>query len=297
MLDPTNPTVDQFGKVTVSLGGRCPLACLHCYTTAPSFRFDRKRSVDETLALLESFSTLDVICLSGDTDPFLRPKAAMELLERAADAFPETDIMFTTRLIPPADVETRLINLAEAMADERRLLVGAVSLVTPEFPNEIENPRLVATPAGRTMLLARLSEGRQPVMLALRPTFPFEVVPPDAVTRMIDDVANSADVILGEIMLLDGDGVIAGRLGMPWAEASDERGELTFLRQPTHWQKRSLQRETQFTGAACAERGLPYFMRSISAMRYFKRYWDFERGASRYAEGDALDMSAEPVAP
>src|SRR4051812_28935591 len=100
----TNPQVDSFGKVTISLGGRCPLNCQHCYTTVPTFSLDKKRDVDEALRQLSRFANVHIICMSGDTDPFLRATAALEFLQRAAATYPDADLMYTTRLIPKDEI-------------------------------------------------------------------------------------------------------------------------------------------------------------------------------------------------
>ena len=74
-LDKMKPLIDAYGKVTVSLGGVCTLACRHCYTTAGSFTKPPSVSIAEVTrqldALVEAGRDLKTICVSGDTDPFL----------------------------------------------------------------------------------------------------------------------------------------------------------------------------------------------------------------------------------
>jgi hypothetical protein len=293
-----NPRVDQFGKATVSLGGRCPLGCAHCYTTVPTFAHDDKRDVTQALELLSSLGPdVEVICLSGDTDPFLRPKAAVDYLRRAADERPHAQLMFTTRLVPPPRVVQDLHDLGCEMARADRLLVGAVSVVTASYPNTVEDPKLVPSSDLRFGLLRDLSRGPQPVLLALRPTLPFSVVSSGEIEATIEEARDAPDAILGEVLLLDSAGVTAARLRLPAALPDDDVGELSFLNQATIWRKRSLPAETRFVQRCAARVGIPYFVRSMSAMKYFRRYWDLSRGVSRYQIGDALDLSAEGTAP
>jgi hypothetical protein len=293
-----NPAVDQFGKVTVSLGGRCPVGCRHCYVNARSFSPDPKRSVSETVEVLRRLSRpFTVVCLSGDVDCFLRPQRAIELLDAVAREFPKVDVIFTTRLVPPHRVLEQLHDLGTSLADEGRLLLGCVSFVSSRFPNTVEEPQRVATTQDRVALLRALSRGRQPAVAALRPTFPFNVVPRREVSDLIAQCAPWAAVLLGEAFILDQAGEIAAKIGMRPALGTDEISHLTFLHQTSTWRKRLLTDETSFASLVARGHGRPYFMRSISAVKFLKSYWDLSAGESRYQVGDYLDTAAELVRP
>jgi hypothetical protein len=293
-----NPSLDPFGKVTVSLGAHCPLACAHCYTNTPGFHVDPKRAVEAAISVVASLPGARTICLSGDTDPFLRPVAAIEFLERAAREFPSTHLMLTTRLIPPKEIEERFLDLSRSLSSQGRLCVAGISFVTRSYPNAIEDPARVPDPGERIEFLQRLSNGPQPVLLALRPTLPFHVVPPEEVEAIVVEVGRAAGAVLGEVLLLDEEGVIADRLGIPVALTDDELGPLSFLNQPSpRWRKRNLPEESSFVAALCERVGVPQFMRSVSAMRFFEVYWDLKKGICAFRPGDRLDLSAEATVP
>jgi DNA repair photolyase len=296
--DASNPLIDAYGKITISLGGFCPLQCSHCYTTVPDFSSDPKRTVKAALKILESVSeNLKIVCLSGDTDPFLRPYEAIDFLEAAADSYPTADLMYTTRLTPREHHQQQLVNIGNKLAIRGQLCVPAVSLVTASYPNNIENASLVPSSAERLAFLSILASSQQPTMLALRPTFPFEVVPPTEVHRLLAMLDSRVRVILGETLLLDQQGVIANRLGLAATLGNDASGSLTFLNQPTTWFKRRHPQETRYMTRLCAANRRQFFTRSISALHYFHSHWSLQTGRLRYDPAVSIDMSAELLDP
>jgi hypothetical protein len=290
--------VDHFGKTTISLGGRCPLQCRHCYITAPQFKTDAKRSVDDAVRILErDADTATTVCISGDVDCFIKPKAGLELIQRVAHEFPRVDVMYTTRLCPPDEVVTGLTDLASEMAGDGRLIVPGISFVSHDYPNAVESHRLVPSTTARIEFMRELAGGPQPTFAALRPTFPFSVVPRYEIDRLIEAVAPSSACVLGEVMILDGAGVIASQLGIEVARAGDAVEAMTFLDQPATWRKRTHTVEHDYARQVAQANGVPYFLRSMSAMRYLKTYWDLRRGRSTHTPGDPIDLSIDGIRP
>ncbi len=294
-----NFEVDGFGKVTVSLGGQCPLKCMHCYTTATQFMTTSRRTVGQVIEELKSLGDqFSTICISGDTDCFIRPALGLELIQQAAMSFPWTNIMFTSRLVPKEEIVHSIISLGQEMAKSRRLLIPCVSVVSYSYPNEVENPRIVPPTSARIDLLQRFTQGGLPCFLAMRPTFPFRVVPKSEVTSLVESAVGKAAVVLGEAFILDPAGEIASHLGLPLATDSElGSSPLTFLPQPGLWEKRLLTEETEFTRAVCEMHRLPYFLRSMSAVSYLVRYWDFDSSLSSYRPGDPIDRSIDSLLP
>ncbi|MGW7597073.1 hypothetical protein [Streptomyces antimycoticus] len=272
--------VDRYGKVTVSLAGRCPLACRHCYTTAKQFEHSASSSVSAVLSELEGISSrFEIICISGDTDCFLDPDTGFELISRAAERFPAADIMFTSRLIPDDSIVAGLGALAANMVTRERLLIPGISLVSMSVPNFSERSRRVPSTESRLELMAEFSRSGMACLLALRPTFPFSLVPPEEVRALIRAAVGKVSAVLGEILLLDSDGELAGRLGLDEAEPQDRLGRLTFLDQPSLWKKRTLEPEVELAARACRDHHVPYFLRSGEAHRYIRAHWDWRTGS------------------
>lgn len=291
------PRVDAFGKLTVSLGGRCPLACKHCYTTVPSFRYDRKRGIGDVIDFVASSPSISVVCLSGDTDPMLRPHEVIELLHRLADDFPEIDLMYTTRLLLNPELSQELLDISNTMAKRNRLLMAAISLISYTFPNQIEDPRLVPSSADRLAALAWMADSLQPVALALRPTLPFGLVPKSELEAIFQHLDERVKIVLGEVLLLDALGNSASLLGLAEAEMNDVVDQLSFINQGDKYRKRSFPDEEQYIRRLANDSGRFFFMRSITAVRFLKSYWDFSSGMLQYSLGDPVDISAEGILP
>jgi DNA repair photolyase len=292
-------TVDRFGKITISLGGVCPLRCKHCYTTASQFRFARPISSATVMELLKSVrEPFKVICVSGDTDCFLNPEAGYELISKCADAYPSTDIMFTSRLVPPPHIRDSIIRLGRLMAGASRLLVPCISLVSMSYPNEIENPDLVPHPIVRLELLTSFAAGGLPCFLTLRPTFPFSLVGPTEVDELIRAAGNAPAAVLGEAYILGASrDASVGSLSFPGGIAVAPPTPLTFLPQPGLWQKIVFEEEAQFARSKSQQRGIRYFMRSMVAIRFLRQYWDFRSGRLTYHQGDPVDESDDQELP
>lgn len=281
------PRVDDFGKVTVSLGGICPLACRHCYTMTSSFKHDPEMTIVEVVEDLrlvrDPFAT---ICVSGDTDPFLDAAAGLLLIQTLASEFPHANIMFTTRQVPNNDVIAALIELGRNLSEAQRLFIPAVSLVSMKVPNFSERSKRIPDTNDRIQLLNTFRTAGLPTLLALRPTFPLNIVAPADVETMIHTAKESAVAVLGEVFLLDPSGQLAKRLGLP--STSDHRqGHMTFMEQPNIWVKGTFRQAVEFARHTAAGQGLPYFLRSGSALNLLEEYWDFSNGKMR--SGYSLD--------
>jgi hypothetical protein len=117
------------------------------------------------------------------------------------------------------------------------------------------------------------------------------------VKELLQRSAPSATCILGEALLLDSGGALTARLALAPTDPVDVTEPMTFMNQPVVWRKRLATEEVAFARITAEALGLPYFVRSISAMRYLKTYWDFAQGHLTYRAGDPLDLSAEAVPP
>jgi len=263
--------VDEFGKVTVSLGGVCTLGCRHCYTMTSSFRHARPRSVAEVVKELGELETpFNTICVSGDTDCFLDEDQGVDLVERVAEEFGHADVLFTTRLVPSDACTARLVELGRVMRQQRRLLIPGISFVSLQFPNRVERARSIARPEHRLAFMETLHDEGLHCLAALRPTFPFSLVPQDQVDELLDQLVGRAGAVLGEVFILDPAGQLAKRLALPEEAGDDRLSNLSFLDQPQRWRKRSYPDEVEYTRHACRQRGLSFFLRSGTALDHLR---------------------------
>jgi DNA repair photolyase len=279
---PSIAKVDETGKITVSLGGSCRLRCKHCYITAPQFSFNRNLSVEEVVnAIHQTLEPFDTVCISGDTDPLLRERDFIELLYRIVDEIRPSNLMFTTRLIPSPTTLRVLYDTAEIMFARNGFILPCVSFVSSRYPNGIEDHMQVPSPSARAELLRRFREMGMPTFAALRPTFPFEIVPAAEIDELLELVRAVATCVLGEVFLLDSQGAIAKRLNLPAGQGSAADQALTFLDQGPRWQRRVFVAELEYVKSAAAKVGVPFFLRSMSAIRLLKENWDLKRNRWR----------------
>lgn len=250
--------------------------------------------MNELRGLDKNFS---MVCISGDTDCFLDPDAGSKLINEIALAFTSVDIMFTSRLVPSKSVVSLIIDVGINMAKRKRLLIPCISVVSDSFPNRVENPNLVPPTEARLDLLRQFHDGGLPCFLTIRPTFPFEVVSRTEVARLIAKAAAGTTAVLGEAFILDMHDEISSRLGMSSILPEPMLSPLSFIPQPTLWKKALFQREIDFTRSVCESYGLPFFLRSMSAVSYMKKYWDFEHRESTFSPGDLLDSTLDSFLP
>ncbi len=268
--------VDSFRKVTVSLGGVCTLACHHCYTMTRVFIHEPSRSVGDVLDELSGLpEPYRIICVSGDTDCFIEASAGLELLRRLIECHSDAVVMFTTRLIPPERIVDGLINLGQICRERCQLFIPCVSVITHSYPNALEDPKRIPSTVDRLAFLRTLSKAGLPGILAMRPTFPFTVVSKEEVTGVLNEAIGVACVVLGEALLLDGSGQLAKRLRLPLLQDSDSIGPMSFLDQPSVWHKRLHVDEIAWIRSQSAARGMPFYLRSPSAIALLQDRWEF----------------------
>jgi hypothetical protein len=269
--------VDSFRKITVSLGGVCTLGCKHCYTNTRHFRHQKERSINSLVDDLHRIGSpqFDTICVSGDTDPLLNERDGLQLIKALTEEFVSQSIMFTTRLVPSTDGVGYLAKLASVARDRRQLLIPCISVATYSYPNRIEIPEKVPPTIARLEFMRLLAAMGLPCILTIRPTFPFSLVPKTEVMQLVRASVTDATIALGEIFLLDQGGEIEHRLGLPQRKEEDFFGKMTFLDQPSIWRKRYYPDEVLFARSLCHSMGIPYFLRSPSAVSLLKSNWNF----------------------
>ena len=277
--------VDKEGKITVSLGGVCALGCKHCYITSKDFRHQPRLQVDYVVDEVARFEGLKCICVSGDTDPLLEPEANVLLMEKLASLYKTVPIMFTTRLVPSLPTYSLIASLAAECLRRHQLFIPCVSLVTFSYPNTIERQDRVPASSERIGLIHQFVSDSIPCIVALRPTFPFSIVPPEEVNQLVGAFPAGTTAVLGEVFLIDGSRQLPSRMNwIGFEEHILTSARMTFLDQPSSWDKCYLEQEVEFVRSACHQRCLPYFLRSMSALDYLHSHWDYEHGCIQHSK-------------
>lgn len=279
--------VDETKKITISLGGACRLRCKHCYITVPQFKFQRRLKVEEVERILNSKKgRFSAICISGDTDPLLDQKGFTSLLHMCSTKFSDCHILFTTRLLPEKATLDAIRCAGDLLQENKKLIFPAVSFATYKYPNNIEDDKQVPSTKKRIELVHDLSDLGFPVFSAMRPTMPFAITPKDEVIQLIKELSPASAAILGEVFIDDFENTISARLNLP--SAKKEHGEMTFLEQPKKWSKAHYHDEIEFAKEVSRRHKVAFFLRSMSAVNYIERIWDFENKniEGRYFEED-----------
>lgn len=286
--------IDKYKKITVSLGGICKLRCAHCYTNTRDFEHQKQLTIDEILNILkEKKGDFTTICISGDTDCFLEPYKGIELIQKIVTNFITENIMFTTRMIPPKEIVEELFLIGNICNKRKQLFIPCISVVTFNCPNKIENSLLVPNTIERLEFLRMLARAGLPCFLTIRPTFPFEIVPFCEIVQILDYVEDEPAAVLGEVLLLDKDGIIERRLGINVGQREYQESKLTFISQPLEWKKIYCKKEYDAIKEECYRRELPFFLRSISAINYLKKIYEYNgiiKHQSQYFDNEVLNI-------
>ena len=270
--------LDQTGKVTVSLGGSCKLRCRHCYITVTGFKFHPNVPAAQAAQELKSYppGSFDTICISGDTDPLLRQPEFCNLLEMITEELDYSALMFTTRLLPSSCTIQSIKRVAGKNIRKRRLLIPCYSFVSSSEKNVIENSDLVPTTSARLQAMIQFREMGVPCLAAMRPIFPYHIVSRHEQEELINRLAEHCECILGEVLITDEAGELDHRLQTVGKGEVAEYSSLTFLDQPTLWHKTKFNAELRGAQALCRSLGIPFFIRSMSAVRLLQMSWDLD---------------------
>src|SRR5207244_3802583 len=141
------------------------------------------------------------------------PEANVTLMEKLARRYVAVPIMFTTRLVPSVETYAAIRTLAAECLRRRQPFIPCVSLVSFSYPNKIEKPDRVPPPSERLDLIRRFVADGIPCIVALRPTFPFTLVAPEEVTRLVDAFPSGTTAVLGEVFLVDKSRQLPSRMG------------------------------------------------------------------------------------
>lgn len=289
--------IDSEKKITVSLGGKCSLGCKHCYTNCSAFLHQDKITVKELikdLGCIDS-NTFTTICISGDVDTFLNPYEGLELIALLAEIYRKKTIMFTTRLVPNDNIKKELTLIGKKCLERGQLFIPCISVISFAYPNQIENSKLVPSTTERLDFFIKLCKSGIPCFLTLRPTFPFEIVQMSEIVNILKYVKNLPASVLGEVLLLDQNGEIEKRLGMQVINKNNpiQISKMTFLNQECYWKKVYFRNEHKEIKKECNNLGMPFFLRSMSAIRYIERSGYMQNGYKhneRFFNDEELDI-------
>jgi DNA repair photolyase len=272
--DKNNPFDIFEERAMISLGPltpskHCPYSCLFCYVPNGFLQYS-SLEISDICNYLNNKDAFEIIYISGDTDSFAPPRLekGLELLERLADEF-EKDILITTRTSMDIKVIERLMKIAKVLLKKNKKLFVCISISSPDDNRKIE-PLPIPTVASRINTLSLLKENGLCSILAMRPFLPIYCS--DDYFKLIDSLAHSVDLILGEVWYHDLDKTM-------WTKLTGKsiiykgvscKTIMRFCGNNMEWEAWNDPQMEKDISNYCKSLNIPFFMRSSSAIEHLK---------------------------
>jgi hypothetical protein len=262
-------------RAMVSLGpvkhrNYCTFSCAFCYVQGPFPRYQRIVEPADVVAWLEQRrERFDTVYVSGDTDSFAPPRTeqALELLKGMLSL--GSTVLFTTRHLFDSAQRVQLERLACDYHSAGIRLIGCISISQLRHPGLEPTP--IASPEERIEQLLWMRESGLVSVLTIRPFIPG--VPESEYAEIAERGADAADVVLGGDWYVDPAGIIFRRteqaIGIEIDATSTER-PLDFTDDGTPWRVYTHSAAEEAVARVCREKGVPFFMRSDSALSHLR---------------------------
>jgi len=263
-------------RAMVSLGplsseSHCSYHCAFCYVQK-GFNSYAKLSVDQIVNFLKPRkSEFSIIYVSGDTDSFAPPRTeeGLALLEALSESF-DCDLMFTTRTVFNEKDLKSLKETQETVLENGHFLFGCESITRLRSVPQIE-PKPIPSPEARIEMLRAFWRLGLISVLTMRPFLP--VVPVEEYREIINICRPFVDIVLGEVLYMDPEGVVERRL---FPNGAPENLRLALHKMDFDdngiewkvWEAKRVEREVR---DYCNAQEIPFFMRSRPAVEYIRK--------------------------
>ncbi len=258
---------DLYKREFASFSGKCPYACLHCYTFTPNYQTMGEDNISKIVNRLDG-KNLDVIYISGHKENFLNPAQGLELSEKLFEAY-HCDILMTTRNVFNKEEVSRLSKLNSKMKNEGKDLFFCVSIPALESYKKLESNPMIPTPQQRMEFLSEVYANGIDTFLTVKPLCPNEFIPIDEALEIIDRCKNYSTVVLSSGIVVDNH--IKKRLkGFPSDYKSEKAPLMECLENNIQVQYVDVSEELIKIENLCNKYSLPFFQHSMPAIQYVK---------------------------
>jgi len=273
--DSDNPFDIRDGRAMISLGPwtpdvHCPYSCLFCYVPGGFLQYYSLEIDDICTYLLDRKNAFEIIYISGDTDSFAPPRLdkGLMLLKRLAVEF-EKNILITTRFAMDIDTVKQLKNISNVLLDKNKKLFVCISISCP-YNNRRVEPLPIPSVSDRIDTLSLLKKNELYSILAMRPFLP--IYSSDDYLGLINSVAHSVDLILGEVWYHDPDKVMWAKLT---GNSSISRGvssktKMRFNEGNKEWEAWNDPEMEKIIRDYCYSLNIPFFMESSPAIKHLQ---------------------------
>ena len=246
----------------------CTYSCPFCYVNAGFLSYSSLDVPGIVAWLRERREQFDIVYVSGDTDSFAPPRTdqGISLLRELISL--DVDIMFTTRMVFTDSHLGMLQQICQDLRARGHYLFGCVSVAQLSLPH-LEPPP-IAPPKLRLAQLCSFKERGLISVLAARPFLPN--VPPLEMVAIVQAVEHCVDVVLGEVWYTDAQGKMERRVfqGDTPSNVVYIRGPMDFDINKANWKIYEANDTRQRVEEYCAQRGIPFFMRSRPAVEWIR---------------------------
>lgn len=251
-----------------SFSGKCPYACLHCYTFTPNYQVKGENSISKIVSSLEGKNP-DVIYISGHKENFYEPNQGLELGEKLFETY-HCDILMTTRNVFNQEELNRLSKLNTNMKSEGKDLFFCISIPALESYQKLENNPLIPNPYQRIQFLSEVYLKGIITFLTLKPLCPNEFIPIEEILEIVERCKNYATVVLSSGIIVDI--FILKRLkNFPTSFDFQQAPLMECLENDLSVQYVDVSSELEKIQTLCSQYGIPFFEHSMPAIEYIKK--------------------------
>lgn len=260
--------IDQYKREFASFSGKCPYACLHCYTFTPEYHTVGEESISKIVNRL-SGKNPDIIYISGHKENFIYPSQGLELGEKLFDAY-HCDIMMTTRNVFEENEIKRLAELNYRMNNEGKDLFFCISISALESYKKLESNPAIPTPYQRMEFLSEVYNQGIDTFLTIKPLCPTEYIPIDETLKIIEECKNYSTVVLSSGIVVD-DYILKRLKGFPTSFSSEKAPLMECLENNISVQYVNVSEELNKIENICNKYDIPFFQHSMPAVQYVKK--------------------------
>lgn len=270
-------------RAMVSLGPlsssrTCPYNCAFCYVQDGFIPYEKKTIEEIIVFLIEQRENYSIIYVSGDTDSFAKPrnKEGVQLLKRIAKEI-DCDLLFTTRTIFSNNELLEIESVVKQLEHKNRKLYACISIT--RYSDEVGylEPSPIPTPQERIETLKKIKQIGAVAVLAMRPFIP--VVPQSDYFKILDEVKDHVDIVLGEVFYFVAGSKVEKRVfpdGIPKVVKRNLKGNqhMDFNDNDKDWLVWSSKTLENAIENYCDRNGIIFSMRSNAAIDKFEKLFD-----------------------
>ena len=258
---------NDYKREFVSLNGRCPYACLHCYTYDLNYDWEQLSTIDEIIDDLKK-KTFDIVYVSGHRENFIDVDLGIELTQKIYDNF-KCDILITTRNVFDDEQIEKVVNLNQLMKKENKSLYFCVSIPALDSYKKLEPSKMIPTPNERMEFLKRLHSKNIYTMLTIKPLCPDNFIPIKEALEIIENCHEYSNVILSSGIVVN-DAIIE-RLKANKIDFQGKSGKLMeCLNNEIEVVHVDVANELEQISELCKKYSVPFFEHSLPAIEYLK---------------------------